>query len=336
MNSHSTATVASSEQPRAALQDDDTSLGKVELEVVKLPPESTCHVRQSTVDGAHGVCEVATSNQRISASEDNVPTSSTGQTEQDVDLVSGHGDGPCSNEKSENATPSAFDSPFEDISVDGSDLACGSIVVNSTKQTAITETSTSEPLFEDISMDGEMGQSTTTSRSGQDAVAELGSLTDSGGLKTDAQGGSKVLQTCFTGVLSPGGHCRHSNALQESTTSAHYSQSTNTTPITQEEDPANGEQSISLHSTSGSQSGSKSSRRKRRRQAETMEHSGLECAAVKKAKGPPTSDELVLCLRLQRVDDDSSPEKVADELVRCLQEVRAPTSHLKFCNESRG
>ena len=85
--------------------------------------------------------------------------------------------------------PSALNSTFEDISVDGSDLACGSIVVNSTKQTAITETSTSEPLFEDMSMDGEMGQSTTTSRSGQDVVVELGSLSDSGGLKTDAQGG---------------------------------------------------------------------------------------------------------------------------------------------------
>ena len=113
--------------------------------------------------------------------------------------------------------PSALNSTFQWM-----DLTCSSMVVNSTKQTAITETSTSGPLFEDISMDGEMGQSTTTSRSGQDVVVELGSLSDSGGLKTDAQGGSKVLQTCFTGVLSPGGHCRQSNALQESTTSAHY------------------------------------------------------------------------------------------------------------------
>ena len=53
-------------------------------------------------------------------------------------------------------------------------------------------------------------------------VVELGSLSDSGGLKTDAQGGSKVLQTCFTGVLSPGGNYRHSNTLQESKTRAHY------------------------------------------------------------------------------------------------------------------
>ena len=49
-----------------------------------------------------------------------------------------------------------------------------------------------------------------------------------------------------------------------------------------------------------------------------MEHSGLECAAVKKAKDPPTSGELVLCLRLQGIDEDSSPQEVADELVRCL------------------
>ena len=49
-----------------------------------------------------------------------------------------------------------------------------------------------------------------------------------------------------------------------------------------------------------------------------MEHSGLECAAVKNAKDPPTSGELVLCLRLQGIDEDSSPQEVADELVRCL------------------
>lgn len=314
MTSRSTATVAGSDPPRAALQD-DSSPGKVESEVAKLPAGLTRHVTFNTANGPPGACEVATSNKRISGS---INDSSTDQIEKDLDQVSGHGVGPSIPCGNENVTSSGL--AFEDITVDGFDsAACSSTVVNSNKQTAVADTSTCEPLFEDISMDGEMGQNPTTSRSGQDT--DLGLLSSSGGLEADAQREPRALQTCFTGILSREGNCKPS-MLQESKTS---SQRAIATAVTQEEDPANGEQSISLRS-SGNQSRSKPSKRKRRRQAETMEHSGLECAAAKRTKDPPgpASDELVLCLRLQGIDEDSLPHDVAEELVRCLHEVRTP------------
>ena len=328
--SNSTTTADDGDQPSATLQD-DVSLRK---ETSKPPLDSTCHIHTTdTVDGPYGAHEAtlspSTCNQRIGGSEGGIPTSSIDQTEQrkGTDQVSGLTDSPCAQCNNGNTVVSGLGPTFEDVSTDG--FEC-STVGSSTEQPAITQSlsaQTNEALFEDITMDGEVGQDATAGGTGQDV--DVGPLKDSSGLK---MGKSNVLQTCFTGVLNPegGGNfrelCDQSSTPQESKScseagrglNADCSQSSNTT----QEKSFQNENSHS----SGNQSTLNRSKRKRHRRDETMEHSGLECAAAKQAK----SDKLVTCLRLQGVNEDSSAKDVAEELVRCLHEVRVPMHLLVF------